>query len=775
MATLSVWPAIGTTVTLDDLTVIDSSGASVTYTAEVRGLLNNQELLTYDPLGGDVDPDPATGISTIYSTTIASLSTVRGSADTQLAIVECHTTRGDGGGGQFVWDASSTTTSDNGATCVAVTGVTTGRWLRIYDNEIIVNRGGTVTAARINAALSVQNALGGGTVRVRKCAMTITGVGSDCIVPKSNTWLTFDPGCTIATGVPTGTSYVFNMSTTSGVSFEKIRISGNGCVITGDRSTAHICMGFTLGSNASGDDIDGVTIEGFEVTNMRYDGINIGGNVGTTTTNVVVKNCKFRTNYRNGGSATGTVGSARFEDCEFTGSNGGTIQSGFDIELDNAAEDGFFTCTDLTFVRCRFNDNLGQGFYGQSVTYGNQARVWLIDCEANDNGAIGVVANVDGMVISDTQARRNTTVGIQLANGARATECVASDNGTYGMSVFGGRGENIVSRCTVEFNVSGGMLVNTTARSNGSTLVEKNTIRGNRGSGLYLSGACDVRILGNSITLNKRYGLRLSNAENCIVGGGNKISQNGCENDATYDNVLLENSSNANFISDNMIRMSPCFFRGVAVVDAATTTTGVKLHASASKRDSAYLGMMIRIISGTGSGAYGMITGYVGSTQVATVYWDDASPATSGALGAAPDGTSVCQIVGGRLFGGTIQSAPTTTTVRLASALAPHTDDVFNGCVMTIVSGTGSGQTRTISDYTGSTQTVALSAAWTTQPDYTSTLEIVAINRPRYGVNIDTGCYYTDFYANDNYYGGHTGAYNDSGTSTNTSTANRAS
>lgn len=51
-------------------------------------------------------------------------------------------------------------------------------------------------------------------------------------------------------------------------------------------------------------------------------------------------------------------------------------------------------------------------------------------------------------------------------------------------------------------------------------------------------------------------------------------------------------------------------------------------------------------------------------------------------------------------------------------------DDVYNGYTIATTGGTGSGQTRTISDYDGSARLVTVGAAWTTQPDYTTTFSI---------------------------------------------------
>jgi hypothetical protein len=50
-------------------------------------------------------------------------------------------TAGDGGGGTFYWDATSTET-DNGGTVIQATGVTTGRWLRVFSGAVNVKEFG---------------------------------------------------------------------------------------------------------------------------------------------------------------------------------------------------------------------------------------------------------------------------------------------------------------------------------------------------------------------------------------------------------------------------------------------------------------------------------------------------------------------------------------------------------------------------------------------------------------------------------------------------------
>lgn len=62
---------------------------------------------------------------------IAQLKGIAGSTEGQLIRVKAYATGTGIGGGLFQWDADSTRT-DDGGTVIAVTGVTTGRWLRLY-------------------------------------------------------------------------------------------------------------------------------------------------------------------------------------------------------------------------------------------------------------------------------------------------------------------------------------------------------------------------------------------------------------------------------------------------------------------------------------------------------------------------------------------------------------------------------------------------------------------------------------------------------------------
>ncbi len=67
-----------------------------------------------------------------------------------------------------------------------------------------------------------------------------------------------------------------------------------------------------------------------------------------------------------------------------------------------------------------------------------------------------------------------------------------------------------------------------------------------------------------------------------------------------------------------------------------------------------------------------------------------------------------------------------TNTITLHSG-ASSNDDIYNGSTIKITGGTGSGQTRIISDYVHSSKVATVSENWTTQPDNTSTFTITSM------------------------------------------------
>jgi len=72
----------------------------------------------------------------------------------------------------------------------------------------------------------------------------------------------------------------------------------------------------------------------------------------------------------------------------------------------------------------------------------------------------------------------------------------------------------------------------------------------------------------------------------------------------------------------------------------------------------------------------------------------------------------------GEFYSG-VAASSTLSTVVLPND-APSGDDDLNNAVVAVIKGTGKGQMRRCTDYTGATRTVTIDSAWSTLPDTTS-------------------------------------------------------
>jgi hypothetical protein len=115
--------------------------------------------------------------------TIAQLRTTNPALVPATINLQGYTAAGDGGGGLFYWNSTSTT-ADNGGTIIAVTGITTGRWIRIYSGAIDIRWFGAVCddtiaydTSAINAAIAWATTVGGGEILIpQKSPSTFTGI-----------------------------------------------------------------------------------------------------------------------------------------------------------------------------------------------------------------------------------------------------------------------------------------------------------------------------------------------------------------------------------------------------------------------------------------------------------------------------------------------------------------------------------------------------------------------------------------------------------------------
>jgi len=77
------------------------------------------------------------------------------------------------------------------------------------------------------------------------------------------------------------------------------------------------------------------------------------------------------------------------------------------------------------------------------------------------------------------------------------------------------------------------------------------------------------------------------------------------------------------------------------------------------------------------------------------------------------------------------------TTITL-DAGASAVDDTYNGLPICIVSGTGAGQKRAVTDYDGASKLATVGTAWTVNPDATSVFRILTANLPQNALDWDS-------------------------------------
>lgn len=151
---------------------------------------------------------------------------------------------------------------------------------------------------------------------------------------------------------------------------------------------------------------------------------------------------------------------------------------------------------------------------------------------------------------------------------------------------------------------------------------------------------------------------------------------------------------------------------------AAGTANTITLAVGSSSANAAYVGNTISLTAGTGLGQSRTIVSYVGSTRVATVSpgWVTAPDISTGYVINANVTPSQFSAQG-------VIAAATSTTATLDTN-ASTTAGIYVGSFLTILSGTGAGQTGTITGYTTG-RLATVTPAWAVTPDTTSAYAVI--------------------------------------------------
>jgi len=164
------------------------------------------------------------GITTISVATVAAMTALTTTDLVGGIIVRGRAAAGDGGGGEFYWDAASSATANTGTIFASDAGGT-GRFIRIYSGFVCSSWFGTdVTGAAMQAAIDYVSGLGGGTVL---CTYGATYTMTALPVVKANVTLDMNRATFNAT-LGTGNIYGLRLGNYSGVRNGTINVTSTG-------------------------------------------------------------------------------------------------------------------------------------------------------------------------------------------------------------------------------------------------------------------------------------------------------------------------------------------------------------------------------------------------------------------------------------------------------------------------------------------------------------------------------------------------------------------
>lgn len=208
--------------------------------------------------------------------------------------------------------------------------------------------------------------------------------------------------------------------------------------------------------------------------------------------------------------------------------------------------------------------------------------------------------------------------------------------------------------------------------------------------------------------------------------------------EAVYDNNFVAGASYAGLVdliwdevlsgaTHNIVNSAARRLRALAGADvliwsgtaqAGSTSTTIKLDSGAPATTNIFKGSTVVLTGATGAGQVRRIVDYNGTTKVASV--DRAWVIT-------PDATTAFEIVAGvgsRIADEGTAQAGASGSITLA-ATASASDNVYNDSLVTIQAGTGSGQTKIISAYNGTTKVATVTGTFSPVPDSTSIYAVI--------------------------------------------------
>ena len=207
-------------------------------------------------------------------------------------------------------------------------------------------------------------------------------------------------------------------------------------------------------------------------------------------------------------------------------------------------------------------------------------------------------------------------------------------------------------------------------------------------------------------------------APNKVVPDAAGVAPTAAENaDALWDEILSGATHNIANSAGRRLREV-----GAYAIQSGTAQAGNSVHitlaATASADDGIYNRNLIVITDNTGAGQTRTIVDYNGTSKIALVDRDwRVTPDATSEYQIVPDDTPLVVDHG-------LATAGSTNTITLRS-YASAIDNIYNGSIVTILAGTGRGQSGIVDDYNGTTKVVTMCLDWVVTPDTTSVYVIM--------------------------------------------------
>lgn len=236
-------------------------------------------------------------------------------------------------------------------------------------------------------------------------------------------------------------------------------------------------------------------------------------------------------------------------------------------------------------------------------------------------------------------------------------------------------------------------------------------------------GSLKISLIGSAVPAGAIYNGGLAYAPDGSLYV--KLTQ-GALSGQTYNGGLACTPDGALYVANSTPAASATFRRGLlcradGAVHVSDATVATVRHDGGVPKDNAGRLFVGIPLSGLAA-SFDANTGITSSGGFASAWADQSGNGRN--LLQATGANQPIHLPVGAITSGTAAAGSTGTTLNLAaSALAVN--DVYNDMTVAITGGTGSGQSRTITDYVGATK-IATVAAWSVTPDNTSTYTITA-------------------------------------------------